>query len=121
MDGKTKIPYAIPVQYMDEKPFELKRDLIIYTENPNSIFFIEFDCIGEWESHRIKGHIKPSSMTLYPTNGDPGRVKKIEDSLRKDCKSKGKNLIKINDMRNLVQVMKRHLYMFYGVGQYFNE
>ncbi|HJW97144.1 MAG TPA: hypothetical protein VJ485_03200 [archaeon] len=99
MDGKAVAGRAIILHYVDEDPFSLKRNLVIYTITPESVDYMEFFISGEFK-HGSMGMqmLDCTPLKKLPTDGRSHRAKDIEYTLRKECARKGKNIIKTEDM-----------------------
>jgi hypothetical protein len=99
MDGKTDTQKAMILHYVDEEPFTLRRNLVIYAIGPQSVDYREFFVSEEYRGNgRRMQMVGSTPLKSRPTDGRNHRAKDIEHMLKKECARKGKNIIKAGDM-----------------------
>ncbi|MCJ7816421.1 MAG: hypothetical protein MUP55_01060 [Candidatus Aenigmarchaeota archaeon] len=114
MDGQ-KLP-AVIIRYVDDEPFEIKRNFVIYVKTPDSILFKEFEA-PEYLAG-IKGDFSiQKNISKLSTGRNPARTKAIEYALKRECKLKGKNLIEASNMDAFIEmeIVRAHLEKLYGI------
>jgi hypothetical protein len=127
MDCEAKDRDIVHVRYMDRDEggsFDFRRNFLIYTENPESVFSIEFGFSDQWKNDRLE-RVKINCKNISTSHADDQNpVKEIEREMINYCRSRGMNAIKASSMSAFPRIVERHLKDFYGVGtdsEYFLE
>ncbi|MCX6815195.1 MAG: hypothetical protein NTY20_06115 [Candidatus Aenigmarchaeota archaeon] len=114
MDGQ-KLP-AVITRYVDDEPFEIKSNFVIYVKTPDSIVFKEFEAPQYLAG--IKGDFSiQKNISKISTGRSPARTRDIEYALKRECKLKGKNLIEASNMDAFIEteIVRTHLEKLYGI------
>ena len=90
MDGKSINRKAIILHYVDDDPFSLKRNLVIYAINSESVDYREFFIAEEIGIGMVGMQMVESTpLKKMSTDGKRHRAKDIEYALKKGVRKKG--------------------------------
>ncbi|MEM7816025.1 MAG: hypothetical protein QXN71_02825 [Candidatus Aenigmatarchaeota archaeon] len=110
----TEMIYGIITRYIDDEPFKISKNLVIFCKTYDSIVYREVIFPESFNPYDLF-EAKPSNE--ISTEGKPHRIRDIEYELKKECRMKGKNLIETSIINPYVEleIIRKHMEKLYNI------